>query len=379
MIPFLLVATLSLSALQNPLPPPPPKIEEYKLTWFDKGLAAALARAAQERKVVMIYFTGQVCSDCDKLNRETFADERVAELLKDTISVKVDFDKQRDTADRYQVKGPPVIVWLNADGSARDRVNGYQTKVVFLANAARVNADIGTINESRRKIAADGNDLEARFDVYTRLREVGDFKGADEQKAAIQKLDPEGKSRGSHHFRYDAITSAIEQFWAQTHTLDMQKVGELEAFVEAETDPDLLWDGWMRLANTHAYLEGQSSAQGQIEEAAQHRAARRRCLSLAYRGLSPLPDPVHDWGYSVADLFWTQKDELSQADKEFFLKLTARLAKMFDLDGLAFDHHARALFLMGQNREALDALRKAIELDPSNSLFATHMKEFGGG
>lgn len=380
MIPFLLTLTLSLPAAQTtPLPPPPPaKPAEAKLTWFDRNLNSALAQAAAEKKLVMIYFTGEACTDCVKMNRESFADERVAAALQDVICVKVDFDKQRDTADRYRVKDPPVVLWLNSDGSLRDRVSKYQKNEVVQANIARTKADLGTINAVRRKIAADGNDLEARFELYTRLSDSGDLKGADEQKAAIQKLDPAGNSRGSHHFRYNAITTAIEQFWAQTRTLDMQRIAELRAFVEVETDPDLLWDGWIRLANTHAYLESQAAAIGQIEAAAEHRATRRHCLSLAYRGLSPQLDAVHEWGYACAGLFWDQKDELNAADKEFLLRLTERLAKTFDLDALAHDHYARALFLSGRKKEAVEEVRRAIELDPGNSLFPAHLKEFGG-
>jgi hypothetical protein len=379
MISLLFSIALSLSPLQSQEPPlPPPKPEEAKMVWFDKGLKDAIAKAGAEQKLVMLYFNDQR-SGSERMNRESFAHEKIAAALKDMVCFKVDYDRQRAIADTYRVKEPPVIVWLNSDGSARERVNDYEPMGVLLANISRVKADIGTINESRRKIAANGNDLDARFDVYTRLKDLGDLKGSDEQRAAIEKLDPEKKSRGAHHFRYEAITSSIEQFWAQTHTLDMAKIAELRAFVEVETDPDILWDGWMRLANTHQFLETQASSSGQIEAAAQHRSDRRQCLSFAYRGLKPDLDGLHEWGYVYADLFWEQRAELSPADKDFYVRLTERLAKTFDLDGLAHDHHARALFVSGQRKQALEEERRAIELDASNSLFATHLKDFGDG
>jgi hypothetical protein len=379
MIPFLFAVPLFFTSFQTQEPPlPPPKPEEAKMVWFDRGLKDAIAKASAEQKLVMLYFHDQR-SGSEKMNRESFAHEKIAAALHDMVCFKVDYDRQRTIADTYRVKEPPAIVWLNSDGSPRERVNDYEPMAVLLANISRVKADLGTINDSRRKIAANGNDLDARYDVYTRLKDLGDEKGASEQKAAIQKLDPEGKSRGARHFRYDSITSAIEQFWAQTHTLDMSKVAELRAFVEVESDPDILWDGWMRLANTHQYLETQAAASGQLEAAAQHRSMRRQCVSFAYRGLKPDLDGLHEWGYFYADLFWDQRAELSPADKEFYLKLTERLAKTFDIDGLSHDHHARALFVAGKKKEALDEVQRAIELDASNSLFATHLKDFGGG
>jgi tetratricopeptide (TPR) repeat protein len=378
MISLLLCVPLCFSAAQDPLPPPPPKVEEPKITWFEGGVNAAAARAHEQQKIVMMYFTSEASIGCEKMNRETFISDQAAQALKDTVCVRVNYDKQRDIADRYRVKDPPVVIWLNSDGSARDRVNGYQTLPVFLANVSRVRADIGTINESRHKIAANGNDLDARFDVYTRLKEVGDLKGADEQKVAITKLDPQGKSRGSHHFKYEAITTEIEQYWAQTQTLNMKRVGDLQAFVEVETDPELLWDGWMRLANTHEYLAGIAGKDGKLEEAAEHRATRRKFLNLAWRSIPQDNDTLHSWGYSFASLYWDQREELSAEDKDTLLKVTERLVRTFDLDGLAFDYRAQALYLAGQRKEAIEAARKAVELDPANAMFAAHLKEFGG-
>ena len=380
MIPILLYAALSLPATQDPLPPPPPKAEEPTITWFEGGLNAALTRAHEQQKIVVIYFTAAVSTGdaALKMNRETFISDQAAAALKDTVCVRVDYDKQRDLADRYRVKDPPVVIWLNSDGSLRDRVNGYQSLSVFLANVARVKADIGTINESRHKIAANGSDLDARFDVYVRLKESGDLKGADDQKAAIQKLDPQGKSRGAHHFKYETITTEIEQFWAQKGALDMKRVADLQAFVEVETDPELLWDGWMRLANTHDYLGGEAAKAGKLDEAAQHRATRRQFLNRAWLSLPQDLDSLHSWGYSFAALYWEQREELNAEDKATLLRVTERMVRTFDLDGLAHDYHAQALFLSGQRKEALEEVRKAMELDPKNSLFATHLKDFGG-
>ena len=379
MIHLLLSAALCLPATQNPLPPAPPKAEELKINWFE-ALTPAAARAHEQQKLVMIYFTAQVSTGdaTQRMNRETFISDEAARALKDFVCVKIDYDKQRDIADRYRVKEPPVVIFLNPDGTLRDRVNNYQSQAVFLANVARVKADIGTINESRHKIAADGSDLDARFDVYQRLKDSGDLKGADEQKAAIQKLDPQGKSRGAHHFKYETITTEIEQFWAQTQTLDMKRVGDLQSFVEVETDPELLWDGWMRLANTHLYLGNEAAKAGKLDEAGEHRATRRHFLNQAWRSIPQDVDTLHSWGYSFASEYWDQRAELSDEDKQTLLRVTERMVQVFDLDGIAHDYHALALFLSGKRQEAQDEVRKAMELDPKNSTFPEHLKQLGG-
>lgn len=379
MIPLLLAAALALTDLRDS-PPPAATVaaSQQKLAWAETSLTGTLAQAKSQNKLAMAYFYSTVSAACDRMNNDTFGSDRVAERLKDVLCVRIDYDKQRDIADRYAVKNPPVVVWFNADGTARERMNGLQTADVFLSNVARIKADIGTINEVRKKIAANGSDLDARFELYRRLKDVGDAHGAEDQKAAIQKLDPDGKSRGSHRFRYEQITKEIESYWDQNRALDMKKVADLQSFVEAETDPEIVWDGWMRLSNTHEYLASQALAQGKADEAAQERSIRRQYLSYAWRGVPEERDVLHEWIFGYGQLLWEQKDELSQADKEFMVTVTARGAQVFDGEALAHDLHARALFISGMRNEAIAEVVKALAIEPGNTLYQERLKDFGG-
>jgi len=384
MIPLLPAALLAVALAPSPAPRTAPSsarvaIPQSKVPWSEASLPAALAQAKAQSKLAMAFFYSQVSAASDRMSNDTFASDRVADALKDVLCVHVDYDKQRDIADRYAIKNPPVVVWFNSDGSARERVNGYQGADVFLSNFSRIKADIGTINELRRKTAAGGSDLDARYELYKKLKDVGDAHGAEDQKAAIQKLDPEGKSRGAHHFRYEQITKEIESYWDQTKTLDMKKVADLQSFVEAETDPELVWDGWMRLSNTHEYLASQAQAQQKPEEAAQHRNLRRLYLSYAWRGVPEERDVLHDWIFVYGQILWEQKDELSQADKDFFLAVTLRAVQVFDNEALAHDLRARALYVAGNKNEAIAEVVKALAIEPSNALYLDRQKEFGGG
>jgi hypothetical protein len=366
--------------LSCPQAPPPAAKPAGKIPWFEKDLDAALKEAKAQQKLVLAYFHSAAVPASAKLSQEAFSEDRVADALKDVICVRVDTEKQHDVAVRYNVQDPPVLVWFNSDGTVRDRIFGYKDTNTVLGDISRVKVDVGTINELRRTIAAKGDDIESRFQLYKRLRDLGDIAGASEQKAAILKLDPQGTSRASHHFTYDRITGEIEQYWAQTGTLHMHKVEELQTFVELESDPELIWDGWMRLANTHAYLANQSASKGMFADAKEHRMTRRKFIANAWRGVPQADlDFFHDWCTTNAGLFWNERDELTPEDKQFFSTITAKLVDVFSKDPLAHDLRARALFLAGKGPEAIDEAQKAVELDPSNDEYKNRLKQFRGG
>jgi thioredoxin-related protein len=387
MIPLLLVLTATLLGSQSPAPAPTPAkpatpapqtTPAGKIAWTEKDIDGAFKDALAKSKLVMAFVGSATIQASTSMEKEALQDDAVAEALKDVICVKIDLDKQHALAARFGVQDAPIFVWFNSDGTARDRIAGYKDARTFLGLVSQIKLDLGTINELRKKVAAKGDDVDLRFQLYTRLREVGDIAGASEQKAAIIKLDPQGTSRASHHFTYDRITGEIEQYWSQTGTLAMHKIEELQTFIELESDPELLWDGWMRLANTHKYLADQSAGKGQFADAKEHRATRRTFIARAWRGVPQDPETFREWCISNSELFWNERDELTPVDKEFAMTMTAKFVELFDKDALAHDLRARFLFYTGQRPQAIDESQKAVELDPSKSDYKVRLKQFRG-
>jgi tetratricopeptide (TPR) repeat protein len=374
--------SLFLAALLSPaipaLPPVATQVVAPSVTWYEKGLQAAFADAKAQSRPLVVYFRSEVNATCQQMERETFADPRVVTLLAAQVCVRVDFDKQRDAADRYAVRDVPVVIWFRADGTPRDRIDGPQDAEVFLANSARIQADIGTIDELRRKIASAPGDLDARFELYRRLLSVGDVVGAEEQRAAIKNLDPQGTSRGSRQFRYKDITTAIEQHWAATGSLDVAKIDELKTFVEAQSDPEIVWDGWMRLSNTHLYWAQLADKAGETAKAAENRSIRRKYLANAWPAFPQDKATMQSLGVFHAAELWDQRAELSPDDKALFLKITERLIQVLPGEALPYDLHARACIASDRREDALASAKKAVEIDPRNGLYQERLKSLGG-
>lgn len=389
MLSFLLATSLCLSPVQDPAPAPAPaptpsKITHGKLPWFAGSLEKALLEAKSSNKLVFADFNAGWCTWCMKMDREVFSADETLSAMENVICVSVDYDKQRDTADRYAIsRALPVALWFNPDGSVRERIDNFQSKEVFLANAARIKADIGTINDQRRAVAKNPADAEQRYELYRRLKAVGDAAGAAAERAAIEKADPQGNSRAMHHFRYDAIKDAINAYWVQSKALDPKQIEGLRNFMEVETDPEIMWDGWMSLANTYKYWGELAQQRGEAAEAKKQRGLQRESLARAWRGIPQDDDTLHAHVTFYAGQFWDLKDELSGEDKSLVLAMTEMTARRFENDALIQDLYGRGLFLNGKLDAAKAACERAIEIAKARSedpkLYQQHLEAFGGG
>lgn len=99
----------------------------------------ALARAEAEGKLVLIYYTTTWCAPCRVMEATTFEDPEVAAWVAEhTIALKLDGDLSRGRAKRYDKYGYPAVVYVNADGTAIDRIVGLVDSADFLAIGTNV-------------------------------------------------------------------------------------------------------------------------------------------------------------------------------------------------------------------------------------------------
>lgn len=81
-----------------------------------------------ENKPVMIDFYADWCAQCKELDEYTYTDPEIVELSKSLNTIKVDLTKENESiTNKYNIKGLPVVVFLNTDGSEYKelRVTGF--------------------------------------------------------------------------------------------------------------------------------------------------------------------------------------------------------------------------------------------------------------
>ena len=87
------------------------------INWLPWG-AEAFTCAAREGKPVLLSITAAWCRACHEMDRTTYADPVVAELIRDRfVPVRVDTDRRPDINERYNLGGWPTTAFLTSDGA----------------------------------------------------------------------------------------------------------------------------------------------------------------------------------------------------------------------------------------------------------------------
>jgi uncharacterized protein YyaL (SSP411 family) len=97
--------------------------------WSD----ATFARAAAEKKFVVVSLQSWWCRWCHVMNRETWADVEVRGVLKDKfIPVYVDQDSRPDISQRYERWGWPATIIFGPDGTEIAKLRGFYSPQYFI-------------------------------------------------------------------------------------------------------------------------------------------------------------------------------------------------------------------------------------------------------
>ncbi len=110
-----------------------------KIPWHTDWKSASNA-ARKANKPIMIDFYTDWCGWCKKLDKDTYSDDRVADLLKKNfVALKLNAEKNgRQLAQRYKVQGYPTILFVNAEGQVIDRIGGYKPPRPFADDLQRI-------------------------------------------------------------------------------------------------------------------------------------------------------------------------------------------------------------------------------------------------
>ena len=108
------------------------------IKWYSYEEGKVLAKV--EKKKVFLHFYADWCVFCGKMNKETFQDANVISKLNDTfISIRVDTDKEMETALKYGVRGLPANWFLTETGQPIVNIPGYIAPDAMLSLLKEVN------------------------------------------------------------------------------------------------------------------------------------------------------------------------------------------------------------------------------------------------
>ena len=76
----------------------------------------ALTEAEEKNSPIMVDFYSDWCGWCTKLDKETYQDEKVIQLSKRFVCLKLKTDKYPAIAKKYNIRALPTILFTDAEG-----------------------------------------------------------------------------------------------------------------------------------------------------------------------------------------------------------------------------------------------------------------------
>ena len=94
------------------------------VNWYSYAEGMALGRI--EKKRVFLHFYADWCAYCVKMAKDTFQDSTVVAYLNENfIPIRVNVDKEQETAGKYAVIGLPFTMFLTEMGEPIIGLPGY--------------------------------------------------------------------------------------------------------------------------------------------------------------------------------------------------------------------------------------------------------------
>lgn len=139
------------------------------------SLPEALAKAGETKKVVMVDVFTTWCGPCKKLDAETWPDARVSAWLGEhAVAIKLDADREKETAKQHRIGAYPTLLFLKPDGTEIGRLVGFRPPETFLKEAGDLLAGKTPLDALREKVAQGGeNDPMLRQDLGEALADAG--------------------------------------------------------------------------------------------------------------------------------------------------------------------------------------------------------------
>ena len=125
-------------------------IEKSQPTSFTKisNTDELFSQIKNSEKITMVDLYADWCVACKELDKYTFSEKKVADLLKDLNLIKLDITKTNDDNSKflkdYKLFGPPAILFFNNDGTEirRSRIVGFIDAENFIKIYENINISI---------------------------------------------------------------------------------------------------------------------------------------------------------------------------------------------------------------------------------------------
>ncbi len=138
--------------------------------FVDMSYSEAVQEAKSTNKIIMIDFYTTWCGPCKMLDKTTWKDKKVRKWLDErTIPLKIDAEKNRPLAKKFEVAAYPTMVFIDGNGKIVGRLVGYRAPEQFIGAANDALSGITESSIARDKLKEDENNPMLRMQLANKL------------------------------------------------------------------------------------------------------------------------------------------------------------------------------------------------------------------
>lgn len=366
------LATLTLAALPVAAAP----ANNGGVVWHDGALSNAVGKAAQEEKLVMLYFWRDGSEYCAKLWHDTLSSEKAQGALGDVVCYSANHGTAQGAKlfEKFNVETLPSMVFLLPDGSPEDMIGGYIPAEDFVGEVARIRRAEGTVSGLRAAAARAAEeeprgeaDLKARYALADRLLVLGQEKEHAALVASIRADDPRGLTVPGARVQLDAVYRHIAEAGGGKQNDEHWDLEPLRAHLETVKPKEVRYEGWVRFGDMQAKRSNIAAACDGYEQA-----------------WSVCPeDKRMSFAADIAAYLMKADGERTPREQKLIVELAeacAELAEAYggcggecacysceDLDGTRAKYVsilAKAYHHVGKDKKARHVAERCVELDP---------------
>ena len=116
---------------------------------------------------LMIYFHAKWAAPSVKMEREMLGSAEVLETLKaGFVTLKIDIDKHKDLATRFGIKAIPSIVFMGADDTVKQKIQGAKDRKALLVELKRFSTDARMPAETPFVVLGEAAPIEASISAW---------------------------------------------------------------------------------------------------------------------------------------------------------------------------------------------------------------------
>ena len=336
-------------------------------------------------KLVLVDFETEWCVWCDRLDTDTYTDQRVIEFAKkNLISKKIDAEKNNGPQQKkkYRVMGYPTILLLDSEGNEIDRIVGYRPPEEFLNELNRIKNRENTLSDLITRYKQNINNSSVKIDLAEKYILMN---LPDSARLLLDNIYSYQKKKHQLDF---SVSFNLSQLYYKIRSLD-RSIEILDQIVDSGVDSSdiayffrLLYKS-KRSSDIDALLE-----YAELSENIDRKQKSYWQIIRILKKYKREPDLEAELYLKVIDLYTSDYKYLPSLLNSFSWRMT-ELEKNLDIalvkinkaleygeDIKILDTKAEVLWKLNRSEEAVEIIEKCILSDPQNKYYKDQKKKF---